>query len=118
MKIRTASAVLAAAMLSVAPLAVNASSTFHPSPNEPGTENHVSPGAISKAERAEIERLEAARTDPQWVFAAEAAGWELRPHSYELRGGRLVHTDALAHDTPKPALPRDGAQESYPLGGE
>lgn len=105
---------LAAALLSTVALAANGSSTFHPSNDEPGTENHVSPGTLSKAEAAERERSEAARRDPNWVYAGEEAGWELRPHAFELRGGRILHADDFAHDTPQPAIPSEAELQRNP----
>jgi hypothetical protein len=42
-----------------------------------------------------------------WEYLGEESGWVLRQHSYELRNGRLVHSDTLPHDTPKPAPGRE-----------
>lgn len=113
MNTRKATRALIAAMLSTIALVAHASSTFHPSNDEAGTENHVSPGTLSKTQRAESEGAEAARLDPNWAYAGEASGWELRPHSYELRGGRVVHTDDFPHDTAKPAMGPEAGPERY-----
>ena len=117
MNTRKAALALVAAMLSTTAAVANASSTFHPSNDEAGTENHVSPGTRSKAQRAESEGAEA-RPDPNWTFAGEAAGWVLREHSYDLRGGRIIHTDDFPHDTTKPPLgPGNGLPQYTPEAG-
>ena len=86
-----------------------ASTTFHPSSDEPGTTVHVVPGTITKAERESLDRPEAASAQSEWVYRGGEAGWELSPHSYDLRGGRLEHTDRIPHDTPTPAYNRAGS---------
>lgn len=81
-----------------------AADVFHPSKDEPGTVNHVVPGKLTRAERDAAERLAIARTDNQWEFLGEEAGWSLRPHGYAIREGRVAHDDPFSHDTPKPRL--------------
>lgn len=38
------------------------------------------------------------------------AGYVLPQHSYAFQGGRLVHTDTIAHNTPKPTLSMSAAE--------
>lgn len=35
------------------------------------------------------------------TLAGHDAGFMLPQHSYAFQGGKLVHTDSIAHDTPK-----------------
>lgn len=93
--------------------AANASTTFHPSNDEPGTTVHVSPGTITKAEQESLDRAETASAQSDWVYRGEEAGWELRPHSYGFRGGRLEHTDRIPHDTPTPATDNKAGTALY-----
>ena len=86
-----------------------ASTTFHPSSDEPGTTVQVVPGTITKAERESLDRAEAATAQGDWVYRGGEAGWELSPHSYDFRGGRLEHSDRIPHDTPTPVLNRAGS---------
>lgn len=92
-----------AAALGAITSGASASSTFHASSDETGSTMHVVPGTLTKTERETLDRIELANADPNWVYRGEEAGWELRPHSYEIRRGRLAHTDRIPHDTPKPA---------------
>jgi hypothetical protein len=61
---------------------------------------------------------DAARLDDKWAFAGEEAGWQLRQHSYDFVGGRLVHSDNIGHDAPRPNhVPHTGAAAAYQSGG-
>lgn len=93
--------------------AANASAVFHPSNDEAGTAVHVVPGTITKAEREALDHAQALSAGSEWVYRGEEAGWELKPHSYEFRGGRLVHSDRIPHDTPNPANDRTADSELY-----
>lgn len=104
MKTRHASALAALVVSALAIFPLQASSTFHASSDESGTTTHVVAGQLSRAERDVLNGIEAQRVDPLWVYAGEEGGWELRPHSYELRSGTLVHTDKFDHDTARPDL--------------
>lgn len=42
-----------------------------------------------------------------WDFIGGEAGWDLRQHRYDFVNGRLVHSDTISHDTPKPIFGRD-----------
>ena len=42
-----------------------------------------------------------------WDFVGEESGWALRQHSYDFANGRLVHSDTIPHDSPKPISGRD-----------
>lgn len=98
-------------------LEVRASSTFHPADNEAGAVNHVAPGKLTKAEHAAFEREEVARIDPNWKQVGGDSERELVQHSYELRSGRIVHTDSFRHDTPRPTPEPDAPALVYPAGG-
>jgi hypothetical protein len=104
--------ILAIATVAAAAGAVDASSTFHPSNDEGGTTVHVVPGTISRAEREALDRAQAQNADSNWVFRGEEAGWELSPHSFDVRAGRLVHTDRIPHDIPAPT--KDSAADPSP----
>lgn len=93
---------IALAAIATASLAAAADSTFHPSNDEGGTAVHVVRGTLTQAQRMELDRAEAIAADPDWIYRGEEAGWELAPHSYDFRGGSLVHTDRIPHDTPAP----------------
>lgn len=38
--------------------------------------------------------------DRLYEYVGQEEGWRLRPHRYDLRGGRLVHVDDSPHDVP------------------
>jgi hypothetical protein len=61
-------------------------------------------GPLSRAERDELNGIEAQRVDPLWVYVGEKGGWELRPHSYDFRSGALIHADKFDHDAAPPNL--------------
>ena len=104
MKTRHASALAALVVSAFAIFPLQASSTFHASGDEAGTITHVIPGQLSRAEREALNRIEAQRVDPLWVYVGEEGGWELRPHSYDFRSGTLIHTDKFDHDSARPNL--------------
>lgn len=89
---------IAIAVLAAAANPANATATFHEANNEAGGTVHVVPGTITRLEREALERAELASADPNWAYRGEEAGWELVPHSYEFRGGRLEHSDRIPHD--------------------
>lgn len=71
---------------------------------EQGFEFHVMPSTKS---RADVQKeLEAFRKNPVTADGATLVGGEYIPpqHSYAFQGGKLVHTDTLPHNTPKPSL--------------
>lgn len=96
--------ILAIGATALMALAANATSTFHQTNDETGSLIHAVPGVLSKGERAALDRIDAQRIDPLWIQNGGEAGWELRPHTYDFRNGKLVHTDKLAHDTPRPSI--------------
>ena len=56
--------------------------------------NFTSPG--TSFERAY--RLGDVSADGQYVYVGDAEGtWQLRPHRYDFRGGRLTHADPFTH---------------------
>ena len=98
--------VAVAIVLSLSAGAAVADQTFHPSKDETGTIMHVVPGTKSRAQ-VDAERIQAAKNDVAtngWRYVGGESGWELVQHSYEFRGGKLVHTDKIDHSTPKPSL--------------
>lgn len=71
---------------------------------ERGVEFHANK---STKNRAEVQKeLEAFRQNPVTADGGTLAGRDASyippQHSYAFQGGKLVHTDSLAHDTPKP----------------
>ena len=70
----------------------------------------------STKSRADVQQeLEAFRKNP---FTADGTkivntdkGFISPQHSYAFQGGNLVHTDSLAHDTPKPSLVMTDAEK-------
>ena len=39
-----------------------------------------------------------------WRYVGGETGWELVPHAYEFRNGKLVHIDKIEYSTPKPTV--------------
>lgn len=71
---------------------------------ELGFDNHAMPG---NASRVDLER--AASRDGS--FAGGEVGYVPLPqHSYIFQDGRLVHTDSMPHNTPKPPFAMTGAE--------
>ena len=73
---------------------------------ELGFESHP---VQSNKSRAVVQReFEAFRANPVTSDGGTLVGGEagyVRPqHSYVFQGGKLVHTDTIAHNTPKPSL--------------
>lgn len=71
---------------------------------ERGFEFHAQKSTKS---RAEVQKeLEAFRQSPVTAdggsLTGRDAGYIPPQHSYAFQGGKLVHTDSIAHDTPKP----------------
>jgi hypothetical protein len=113
MKTRHASVLAALVVSTLATFPLEASSTFHPSSDEPGTITHVIAGQLSRAEREALNSIETQRVDPLWVYVGEEGGWELRPHSYDFRSGTFMHTDPFDHDTARPTLETQPENPSY-----
>lgn len=88
------------------PMAAVAKSTFHVDRTETGTMNHVIPGTASRAQVIAGDSDAAARLDRQWEYLGGEAGWQLRPHSYEFRDGKRVHTDSFDHSSRRLPLDR------------
>ncbi len=57
-----------------------------------------------KPSLASIEQARNAVTADGWRYVGGETGWELVPHAYEFRSGKLVHADKLDHTAPKPNL--------------
>jgi hypothetical protein len=60
--------------------------------------------------------------DGQYRFVGGDRQWEPVLHSYDFRNGVLVHTDSIAHDTPRPSVvmtsaEKRAAEELYGRGG-
>lgn len=73
---------------------------------EAGFESH--PVQSNKSRAVVRQELEAFRANPVTADGGTLVGGEagyIRPqHSYAFQGGKLVHTDTIAHNTPKPSL--------------
>ena len=92
----------AAAVVSMFAGAAVANQTFHPANNEAGVITHSVPGSKTRAQ-VEAEQIAAAATAVgNWRYVG--GEWELVQHAYVFRNGKLVHTDQLEHNAPKPSL--------------
>ena len=79
---------------------------------ELGFENHAMQSAKS---RADVQKeLQAFRKNPVAADGGMLVGGEagyIRPqHSYAFQGGKLAHTDRIAHNTAKPSLTMTDAE--------
>ena len=91
-----------------------AADSAHAANNESGSVYH---GAEYGKVNGKLARVDAWNTqgstgnaptaDDGWEYSAGDAGWQLRQHRYDLVGGRLVHTDSIPHDTPRPKFATD-----------
>jgi hypothetical protein len=52
-----------------------------------------------------------------WAYVGGDTGWELRQHRYDFANGRLVHSDDIPHDTPKPAYAEPKGSQRDESGG-
>ncbi|HQS41749.1 MULTISPECIES: DUF4148 domain-containing protein [unclassified Polaromonas] len=50
--------------------------------------------------------------DPSTWVGADASSNTFPQHSYAFQGGKLVHTDNIAHDTPKPSRVMPATQQN------
>lgn len=79
---------------------------------EQGFETHAVQSQLSRAD-VQKEFL-ASRGNPVTADGGRLVGGEAGyvgpQHSYAFVGGKLVHTDAIAHNTPKPSLVMSAAQ--------
>lgn len=89
---------------------------------ELGFETHAMQSTKSRADVQQ--ELEAFRKNPVTADGGKIDGTNIGyinpQHSYAFQGGKLVHTDNIAHDTPKPSLAMTDAerrlyQELYSL---
>lgn len=94
------------------PMAAVADSTFHVDRSEAGTTNHVAPGTLTRAQVITA-NADQARFDPDWEFLGGEAGWELRPHAYEFRAGKLVHADSFDHASRRAPLDQQADNPVY-----
>ncbi|WP_096662823.1 DUF4148 domain-containing protein [Polaromonas sp. AET17H-212] len=79
---------------------------------ERGFETHT---VQSTKSRADVKKeLDAFRSNPTTAEGGSLVGGEagyMPPqHSYAFQNGRLVHTDSIAHNTPKPSLAMTDAE--------
>ncbi|WP_096699580.1 DUF4148 domain-containing protein [Polaromonas sp. AER18D-145] len=79
---------------------------------ELGFETHA---VQSTKSRADVQQeLQAFRQNPVAADGGRLVGGEagyIHPqHSYAFQGGKLVHTDTIAHNTPKPSLAMTDAE--------
>ena len=107
-----------AALVGVAALAGNgvalATGPSHPENTESGTVYHGAAYARVDGRLARVDywNSQVAAPAPRvandaWDFIGEESGWVLRQHSYDFANGRLVHSDTISHDSPKPISGRD-----------
>ena len=79
---------------------------------EAGFQNHPVQSTKSRADvRKELEAFNKnpVTADGGRIVGGEA-GYSPPQHSYAFQGGKLVHTDSLAHNTPKPSLSMTAAE--------
>ncbi|HQS39074.1 MAG: DUF4148 domain-containing protein [Burkholderiaceae bacterium] len=81
---------------------------------EQGFETHT---VQSTTSRADVQKeLQAFRKNPKTAEGGRLVGGEagyIPPqHSYAFQDGRLVHTDSIAHNTPKPSLAMTDAERT------
>ncbi|MDP2448851.1 DUF4148 domain-containing protein [Polaromonas sp.] len=81
---------------------------------EQGFETHA---VQSTTSRADVQKeLQAFRKNPKTAEGGRLVGGEagyIPPqHSYAFQDGRLVHTDSIAHNTPKPSLAMTDAERT------
>ncbi|HQR97021.1 DUF4148 domain-containing protein [Polaromonas sp.] len=81
---------------------------------EQGFETHT---VQSTKSRADVEKeLDAFRKNPTTAEGGTLVGGEVGyippQHSYAFQDGRLVHTDSIAHNTPKPSLAMTDAERT------
>ena len=79
---------------------------------EQGFQTHA---AQSQLSRSDVRKeFFAFRADPVTADGGRLVGGEAGyvgpQHSYAFQGGKLVHTDSIAHNTPKPSLAMSAAQ--------
>lgn len=107
-----------AALVGLAVLAGNgvalATGPAHPANTETGTVYHGAEYASVDGSFARVDNWNgpiAARAsrdaNDAWDFIGGESGWVLRQHSYDFANGRLVHSDTISHDSPKPISGRD-----------
>lgn len=83
----------------------NATQPLHAVPNEAGYEAHPADGkaGLSRAQKAQQDMQTQRELEKMgWRYAGNA-GWIKEGHRVALRGGRLVHTDDMDHNSPKPS---------------
>ena len=104
------------ALVSTSIPAAFASSGLTPVGGEVGFETHVMPGTKN---RSDVQKdLQTFRKNPVaadgGTLVGGEVGYEFAKHSYALQGGKLVHTDNIAHNTSKPNLAMtDAERRSY-----
>lgn len=96
------------------PAAIAASGTT-PANNERGYTTHAMPA--SGLTRAQVQaELAAFRKNPVSAdgtrFVGGEIGWVDQGHSSAFRNGRLVHTDNIDHNAPKPSLSMTAAERA------
>ncbi len=86
-----------------------ATDTAHPVNNESGSAYHGAEyGKVDgKLARVDSWNMRAGtgtvpNANDSWEFVPGEAGSQLRQHRYDFVGGRLVHTDTIPHNTPRP----------------
>ena len=107
-----------AAFVGVAALAGNgvalATAPVHPANTEMGSVYHGTEYASVDGRFARVDHWNSPVAAPAsraahdaWDFIGGESGWVLRQHSYDFANGRLVHSDTISHDSPKPISGRD-----------
>lgn len=83
----------------------------HPVNDESGSAYHGAEYGKVDGKRVRVDKWNtqattgtASTSDYNWEFQAGDSGSQLRQHSFDIVKGRLVHTDAFPHDTPRPKV--------------
>ena len=83
----------------------------HSAPNESGSVYHGAEYAKIDGGLARVDAWNmraaaptAPKVDDNWEYLGGESGAQLRQHRFDFVKGRLVHTDKIAHNTPKPSF--------------
>ena len=91
-----------------------ATDTAHPVNNESGSVYHGAEygkvdGRLARVDTWNMQAGTGTGTNAidNWEQVPGDSGWQLRQHRYDFVNGRLVHTDTISHDTPRPKVAAD-----------
>lgn len=92
----------------------------HPANNETGTVYHGAEytrveGRVARVDRpgAQTGRSLTFTANGDWEYAGGETGWQLEQHRFDFVNGRLVHSDTIPLDTPKPSIEAQPSSSPY-----